>query len=1124
MAERGRLIELTEEQKRAAEPTVHAWVSASAGTGKTQVLSARVLRLLLNGARPEGILALTFTKAAAAEMKSRIFRDLGRWVTASDEEIAADLNAIGELPDAELLRRARTLFAAALEARGGLKVQTLHAFASSLLAAFPIEAEMTPGYQTLDDRSGAQLKAEVLERAISDAASGEDRDFLADLGRLAVRHGDARAADLLGSLLRERRRLASFGSDADIETELRRILGIRAGDVNEILRADMQASGLDEALRGYAEALERWDTKSGRARLQPITAFFAAEGQEEARRLRDLFPACFTGKSKRFASNAKLEPEQSRAADCLEQLRDTVWRLEIAELASLHLRVGRRMAALYEQAKARRGAADFDDLIAEAARLLTQVPGAWVLYKLDQRLDHVLVDEGQDTNAAQWRIVEALTEEFFAGRGARAEDMEEAELRHRTQFAVGDYKQAIFGFQGTDPEEFRAARDRARERAEAAEQHFEPVPLSRSFRSVPAVLTVVDRVIAQKGAAAFGMAGTAIPPHDPHRKGQAGAVTLWPRLGTEENPLSQDDADGKERALASRIAEEVGGWLDERRFLPSRGRAVEPQDILILLRSRGDLVPELVAALHARGVPVAGADRLRLTAPLAVKDCLSLIKFAMQPEDDLSLAELLVSPFLGWSQQQLYDLAQPRPRNRRNRPTESLWFSLRHASGPHAEEARAWLGEVLSMADYRPPYDFLETILSGPLQGRSKLLRRLGEEARDPLEELLSQALAYERLAAPSLQGFLDWLAVADDIEVKRDPDAPQAAVRIMTVHGAKGLQAPVVIMADAAKAAAGQGGGGVDGLLAGEEEPRLPLYGLRRAELPERLGDLQAERERKDAEESLRLLYVAMTRAEDYLFAGGLAGKGSDSWWHVMQAALLDLEHEEVEAPRWGGLALRYREGEIALGGRKDDTRSPGVPELPDWARTPAPEEAAPPRPLTPSEGEDEDGLPPPGPALERAAERGRVLHKLFERLPDLPPQSRRQAAAAFLERRAGRSEVDGLDREALLGELFAVLDDPAHSELFSGEALREAPLTAVVEDRVIAGTVDVMLVEPHRVRLVDFKTDRNVPASLADVRERHKSQMDAYQRAAEAIFPGRRVECGLLYTAGPRLLWLNE
>ena len=1104
------LLPLTDAQARAAWPWGHRWVSASAGTGKTQVLTARVLRLLVDGARPESILALTFTKAAAAEMQGRIFAVLGRWVMASDENIAADLKAIQAMVDEKTLRRARTLFAEALEVRGGFKVQTLHGFASALLAAFPIEADVVPGYDTLDDRSGAQLKREVLERAISDAAEDGDTAFLDDLGELAIRKGDAGAQQIIADLLRERHLLARVTDDAQLARQLRAILGLAEGEPEHILQGVRRESGLDDALRAYSRRLSDWGTKTSAKHLPAIEAFFAAEVLHQSEELENIFSTCFTqgGTVHRGAGMDKMEPELSEAATCLDSLRDTLWRIEIAEAAALHLRVGRRLAARYEEAKHSRGAVDFDDLISRAADLLSDISASWVLYKLDQQIEHVLVDEGQDTNAAQWKIVEALTAEFFAGEGAHEEDLETGP---RTTFAVGDYKQAIFGFQGTDPEEFRAARDKLHLRAKGADQDFVEVPLARSFRSVPAVLTVTDKVLELLGPEALGL-DQPVPPHEPQRANDAGAVTLWPRLDTEENPLPPEEAEQKERALARRIAAEVKGWVEEGRFLPAKKRAIQAGDVLILVRSRGDLVPELVAALHDAQVPVAGADRLRLTNPLAVKDCLSLIKFALQPDDDLAIGELLVSPFLGWSQWQLYEVAQPRPEG------QPLWLALRNADSEHARAAVAWLRQVLDMADFMPPYEFLEAVLSGPLEGRRRLLQRLGEEARDPLEELLNQALQFERTAAPSLQGFLDWLAAADDIDVKRDPEAAADAVRIMTVHGAKGLQAPVVILADAAKAGEPRAPGR---LLAPHADGDLPLYGWSSKALPPELAGLYAAATEKEARENLRLLYVALTRAEDYLYVGGLAPRSDrhPSWWDHVAAAIRDLDHEEADAPRWGGPLLRHRQGTEAGPAVREEAPARPRPVLPAWAREMAPKERQPPRPLAPSAGEDEDGLPPPGPGLERAAERGRLLHRLFERLPDIAPEEREAAMQAFLGARAVKA---GLDADALAAEARRVMRDPAHARLFSPEALREAPVTAVVEGQVIAGTLDLLLVTAHGIEIVDYKTDRAVPESADQVPERHRRQMARYAAALSAVFPDRPVRSGLLYTAGPKLVWL--
>ncbi|MBV7255486.1 double-strand break repair helicase AddA [Pacificimonas sp. WHA3] len=1115
---------LRDEQMRAVDPWVHAWVSASAGTGKTQVLTARVLRLLVEGATPDGIMALTFTKAAAAEMQSRILDVLARWVRADDAALSNDLRAIGARDDADTLSRARTLFAGALEVKGGFRVQTLHAFAASLLAAFPIEAGVVPGFATLEDRSGAQLRADVLEDVAADAEDRHDEAFLGDLATLAVRYGDAGAASIVADLLRVRRDLMQLPAET-LQQEVRRRLDLPAtGAAADLLRAEMaKMPGLMTAAEDYAAALNSWDTPTGRKRLDLLSAFLLANADARHEALAQLYGSCLTGggAGAAFKPVAKLAGTDERMADLAIRLRDVERLIELADIAEFHLSVGQRIARRYEAAKGHLGALDFDDLIARAAALLSGIETSWVLYKLDQRIDHVLVDEGQDTNADQWKIVDALTEEFFSGVGTRDPDDEGP----RTKFAVGDYKQAIFGFQGTNPEEFLAARTRTEAQVEDAGQSFVNVELATSFRSVQAVLTVVDKVLETLGPEAIGL--NELPrPHEAFR-GAAGAVTLWPRLTDADGNIPDEYADYPERALAQRIAREVKGWLTggidgAPLWLPSKDRSARAQDILILVRNRGDLVPELVAALHAANVNVAGADRLRLTQPLVVQDCLSLVKFALQPDDDLSLAELLVSPFLGWTQDQLYDVAHKRGQ------AVSLWSALRDRQDERAVGAVRWLEQVLAMADFSTPYAFLEEVMSGPEhRGRARLLARLGPEARDPLEELLSQALAYERIEVPSLQGFLEWMSAADDIDIKRDPDAPSDAVRIMTVHGAKGLQAPIVIMADAARAHAGTHRLDhlmLEGVSAGD--PRLPLYGVSKSTLPELLQPLYEKREEEDSQENLRLLYVAMTRAEDYLYAGGLPAARSavQTWYDVMHQAMLSLETEEVASDIWAAPALRHKSGARARMRDAADAVPSPRPALPDWARRPAPPEAKPPRPLAPSAPEDDSGLPPPGPQLEAASLRGRLMHSLFERLPALPGMDRAEAARQWLARRGSMLAEHGLDQERLAAEVMAVLENPAHAQLFTEGALREAPISAIVDERVISGTIDTLLVEPDRVRVVDFKTDRRVPREPADIPRRHAAQMARYAAALERIFPGRKIEAGLLYTAGPVLHWLAD
>lgn len=1097
---------LLPEQKRAADPELSAWVSASAGTGKTQVLTARVLRLLLAGARADGLLALTFTKAAAAEMQTRIFETLSRWVRADDETLAAELAAIGAPSDEGTCRRARALFAEALETRGGLKVQTLHSFASALLAAFPLEAGIAPGYETLDDRSALRIHAETLAERIG---SG-DAALLADLADLSVRGGEARVQEVIAKLLAGRAVFEDvYGKAVDWRGLVRRGLGLPgAGSRDEVLAAALADDAFDwETVREYAAAMAAWGTKTGLEAADALARVLGAAPEVRHDFLEDLVGAGFRKDGERRAAPKGLGDLHERFCTVVGAVRDLAAGLNLAEVAALHLRVGHALAAAYETRKEAAGALDYADLIVKAARLLSTLAAPFVLYKLDQRIDHILVDEGQDTNAAQWAIVEAIADEFFAGTGTR----DEAETGARTQFAVGDYKQAIFGFQGTDPRAFEAARTAAERRALGADKPFETIDLALSFRSAPAVLDVVDTVVETVGPAAFGIEGD-IPRHTAHRAGAAGEVVLWvPVTGALEEDEAEDAVpEDAERTLAASIARQVSGWLERGELLASKGRPIAAGDIMLLVRSRGSLVPTLVSALMAARVPVAGADRLRLTQPLAVQDLLALVRFALQPGDDLSLAALLVSPFLGWSQDDLYSLAFKR--------RGTLWRTLRDRTGEGDDKARAaedWLGRVLARADYMAPYEFLEYVLSGEPQGRLRLIARLGEEARDPIEELLNQALAYEGANTPSLQGFLSWIE-ADDVEVKRDAEAAHDAVRIMTVHGSKGLQAPIVILADAASA------------VPKGAKPPLPLDlpGLGPAPLffgsskmlvgPAR--DAYEAATRAEGEEHMRLLYVALTRAEDRLYVGGALGKRpskAKSWHGHVADALAALRAESVDDVVWGGV-LRHASGTPVPVAVPTKAEPRAVTAIPAWALAMPPEEERPPRPLAPSAPQDDDPPePPPGLALRAAARRGQVLHQLFERIGGVAPENRAAAMRVWLRRNA-----PDLDADAITIEVAGALADPALGPWFAADAYAEAPLSAVVEDVVITGTIDRLIVGEDVVRALDFKTGRNPPSDLAGVPSPHLRQMRAYRDALARIFPGRRIEIALFYTAALRLI----
>lgn len=1113
------LKRLAGDQLRASNPQDHAALSASAGTGKTHVLTARVLRLLLSGVDPASILCLTFTKAGAAEMADRIHERLAYWVRLKDAELGSELMALGEDPGPEMRERARTLFAKVLDAAGGgLRIQTIHAFSQSLLAAFPSEAGLTPGFKPLQGREEQLLSRQTLADLLVRAEAGGDHRLLEDIQALSHRLGEGGAEAFLMSCARAPAAMEGLGPREGIEAKLRRAFDLLSGDIEEAIQQACCDEVFDvQSLKKVNEANRLWGTATGLKCCDVIAAWQGGDNRHRSSTL-DLLAGVVLkkdGEAKAIAAGLlKGAPDYgdhaARLVECCQRLMKMRKLATVVADFAAGLRAGQSFASAYSAAKRNQGFVDFDDLIRRAEELLLQPGmGDWVRFKLDQATDHILVDEAQDTNHRQWNIVIALTLEFFAGKGASD--------RRRTIFTVGDHKQAIFGFQGTNPQSFNAARAYFSREADAVKRDFLDLSMDRSFRSSPPVLEAVDGLIAELGHEALGLPRPPNP-HESHHAARPGSVVLWQPFA-EESGLEEDEGEegwisDTTRRYAARLAHQIRQWLDNPFQIEAKGRPLQPEDILILVRRRSQLASLIVARLYAEGVPVAGVDRLLLSAPLAVQDLLAAARFAAQPLDDLNLASLLVSPLLGWSQDDLFQVAHKRE--------GTLWVSVRDSQAvlPHLYESREHLFSILGMADYATPHQFFETILSGPMQGRRKLLRRLGAEARDPIEELLASALEFEATAGASLQRFLDWFS-RGDVEIVRDPSAPADAVRVMTVHGSKGLQAPVVILADACVDPERQRGGTVE-LALEPEMPPVPLFRPKKDELAEPLKSEVEAAKKADREEHWRLLYVAMTRAEERLYVGGSLGpadnKGppADSWYSAIERSLGSLGCSWEENSHWGQ-ALRCGDVERQV---RAVSRTRGAPSrLPDWIGRQAPLEARPPRPLAPSAlGDDDVGDPPPSPALRRAAHRGKLLHQLFERLPGVPEGSRTTLAEQWLEKSAGIS--DPSFRTELVTDACRIISDPRYSDLFGADALGEAPIAAVVGDGlVVSGTVDRLLVTDEKILVADFKTGRKAPETAEEIPRIHLRQMAAYAAALQIIFPDRPVEAALLYTSGPVL-----
>lgn len=1131
---------LVDDQRQAVTPGSTIWLSASAGAGKTQVLTARVFRLLLTpGVRPENILCLTFTKAAAAEMADRITSQLAHWVQASDTQLAKDLGAIDADLGEKSLARARTLFAAVLDAPGGgIAIQTIHSFCQSLLASFPVEAGIAPGFAAMDEREHGLLTDDALEKLLVDAEAGQDDALFATVQDLALSLGEDR---FLGFL----RRCSAQPSlwqypDQPLAPLVRRALGLDVEDSLEQLAQSLADGAIsDDLLAQLAAANRQWGAKTGLGHCDTIGQWHRADGPGRMALL-DALALCFLtakGEARKIsAGQLKADPEYGvRTEEILLEIEAVLQKrglVQLAERLTPALELGRRFGAAFDQRKRRDGVLDFDDMIRNAANLLLQSDMAeWICYKLDRRYDHILVDESQDTNVMQWQIVAGLTSDFYAGDGATK--------KHRTLFTVGDFKQAIYSFQGTNPAFYERARKNFSRVVSQSEQRMHELSLARSFRSAQSMLDFVDLCLEELGQEALHL-----PEKSPPHKGQPfpGSVTLWQAIGAQDddghisspvhNSGAGDDEEGwmsePQRQLADNIASQISDWLGQGKSEGLRlnkgdnPRRATPGDIMILLRKRGDLARLIVARLYARGIAVAGIDRLRVGQPLAVRDLCAAARFTLQPHDDLNLANLLVSPLIGWSHEQL-DAAAERPYEL------GLWRHLRDHLADD-DPALVALRALLAMADYDTPYGFFERLLSGALQGRAKLIARLGTECLDPLDEFLAIAQGFEHDHHPTMQNFLHWFE-ASDTEIKREVKGADE-VRVMTVHGAKGLQAPIVILADSASDPDASPTGAVDLSVddAFGEMVTLPLLPVPLAERFGPVAEAYAAQEELARAEHWRLGYVAMTRAEERLYLAGTvngrSGMVAPESWHALAAQIMAAQGKSPQADGIWGQHWHYGDALDSIG---DSARTPlasdadSAVQLPGWALRDAPEEARPPRPLAPSAlGEEEWASPPvDNPAMRRAAERGIILHALFERLPEVAPEQRAESGAAWLARRA--AEFSDAERADMLQSALDIINAPALAAIFGAGSRAEVPLAVPVGGQVISGTIDRLHITESIVTAIDFKTGRNPPETLDAIPAAHKRQMAAYALALSHIYPDAKLRAGLLYTSSAKMLWLD-
>ncbi len=1132
-------------QARASDPAVSAFVTASAGSGKTKLLTDRLLRLMLGGARPERLLCLTFTKAAAAEMATRLNGRLGRWAVAAQPALEAELLVLLQRPPTgEEIARARAGFAAVLELPGGMRIATLHSFAQSLLRGFALEAGLPPGFAVLEElETNAQLagarevelpQSPALERLATLSNAKGLGDVMAELRRAEpMLQSGLGALGGLPMLVAEIAHRLGLDPEAD-EAALLREAASPADESGLARVAAMLLASTNQSDQERGAAMRRFLAMAGaEARLASMEewrqVFLTEKGKIKADK--NLATKGGLGAAAQAAALAIMVPEGER----IQRVEAQVEALALLRSTEAALILGLPVLRRFAAAKQRMGRLDYDDLIQAARKLLENPGAAWVLFKLDGGLDHILLDEAQDSNPEQWAIARALSSEFFAGQGTRAN------TPPRTVFAVGDVKQSIYGFQGADAGGLPRAEGEFRAAIGAAGQEFRAVPLEVSFRSAPPILALVDAVFAE-GAARDGV----VPPgqtlrHLPDRAGAAGLVELWPLQSqakaedppawdVPETPMAETGADARLAAtLAARIAHMIAhGRLDSRcETDPGQGRPIRAGDILVLVRRRNAFLGLLVRALKERDVPVGGVDRMVLVEQIAVQDVLATLDAILLPQDDLQLAAALKSPIFGLSDADLFALAHGR--------SGTLHARLMAERGAETPTGRAadLFAALTARADHVPAQALIAEIL-GERGGRARLLARLGPDAADPLDELLTAAMAHERAHPASLQGFLHWLR-RSSASVKREAEGGADMVRVMTVHGAKGLEAPIVILPDTTGAPPQK-----SGLRWTEEE--LPLWAPRRTGFnAPAYAEAEARQAAREAEEANRLLYVALTRAEDRLIIcgwHGSKGPAQGCWYEKVRAGFERLDgvvERDFEPAEWGADADGFAPGPLlSLASPQTDPRRPqprralgAAAALPAWARIPAAPIATP-GITTPSHMEDQEAEVPaaaphaPGDPLGRRFRRGNLIHALLQSLPELPPEARESAGRAFLAR-PGHG-LDAAQQAEILHEALAVMAHPAIAPAFGPGSLAEAPLAGRVQGRLILGQVDRLLVTPARITLLDFKSNRPPPTLAEAAPPAYLRQMAAYRAVLRLAFPGRPVDCSLVWTYGAQVMPLPD
>lgn len=1105
-------------QRKAADPANSVWVEASAGTGKTKVLSDRVLRLLLNGVNPSRILCLTYTKAAAVEMKTRISKRLSEWAVEDEEKLHShieELLGINTINN-KYMERARTLFAILLDTPGGIKIQTIHSFAEEILKRFPLEAGISPYFEILDER----MSSDALQHIQNEMLRGEQK---ADVSRedaavqyLASRLGEKNFPKVMSSITENRSKISDslkmYGGLEGLLDVLQKSLNVHPQDSEEDIKREFMSSINKEEITLNIAALTTnsvRDSKKAQSFAKIQSSAFSIDDYNEYKRN-------FLKADGEMLSDEWLATGQAQKKDIqvLQRMRDEALRILETENKCRKIRlyassqsfliIACRLIEKYDEYKRAKSCLDYEDLINLACALLADTSrAAWVLYKLDGGIDHILLDEAQDTSPQQWDIIKALSEEFFSGLG-------ESEIK-RTVFAVGDRKQSIFSFQGADPQKFDMMSDYFSRRGGAS---FNKISLEASFRSTPAVLESVNKIFADANVASGVISPDSPVEHIPVRAGEYGRVEIWPLEVAEKNEKTVDEdsllppVEMTKRVsvctrMAQKIAAKIKQMVETSQTDENNDNPLHYKDFMVLVRHRNTFVEEFIRACKEQHVNISGADKMILSEQIAVQDLISLGKFLLLPNDDLSLAEVLKSPLFGLTDQDLEELCCER---------NGVFLWVRLGDNPKYASVYQRLQNLFNMLDYIRPYELFNYVLVN-MDGRRKFINRMGNEVEDALDEFMNIVLSFEQFETPSLQGFISWFE-HDETALKRDiDDSENDAVRLMTVHHSKGLQAKIVFLPDTVQLPGSIRSG--MGYLRGEDN--IILYPLCKDDYDDNCKRIKEKDKISALEEYRRLLYVALTRAEEQLFVCGYSNSdniSNDSWMSICHSSLKKGQQESSS-----GQSLVYESPAMI---EQTSDKKYFIPsfniEPQSWIFSDAMEETALAKPYTPSKDDDEEA-DSASPLADSGDfyRRGSLIHKILQFLPENSADK-----AKIIDEYMQNNAIDFSERERLIikNEILKLLQKEECADLFMAESKAEVPVFGVVEGKIISAQIDRLVVLPDKIKIVDFKTNRPAAKNIEDTPEIYRRQLETYRKLIQQIYPHRKVETYILWTNEARLM----